>query len=858
MSHQPQLDPSSAYYVQQQAQRIASLEDLLRRNESSLSAVLGRVRDIELAVNNFNRTLAKLTPDVSLVVEDLNATKRKLDLVDNAWRSTVKDFESVVVNEIRNNKPIPLGNDPLFQRVSQEIQQQHNDIHETSSMVRRLMDTSNADGKTLKQVESDSKWLTEQLREVAASQRDFTSQQQRRNEQVSTAVQETRQEQERGLNQIRGVIEAVSKSTRDELVVRVENESRARLGLQNDFVTSFSKMREDVMKGFAQTATNLRNVDETTSSLETVLRAEVRSRMTKMEELNRRSDIVEERLRREALSAAEYLKALDNQLGSAIREVRDATAAECKGQLEEIWREVGDLKQRSVAARGRGAGSPPARGRGGPAAASATPAVVVDEGEEQNELSHQRSRLRLETELSKHKEEILATVDKRLKSTTALIENYATKQELTDATEVLSMKMDAKLKHDVRPPSTPEPSTGTAGSNAVSKARVRQLEGRIDHTEKQVSAVSDAVKEVHDDLVEKVSGMEKHMAALDGIQKKLQQNFERDHEQMQEYLQNIREQIVNMLDDSESPAQSPKKKPPPERVEGKDPDTTFQMDDTASTQEEPPSPSNRAMASYHILDDQIKLLNKVTRNLEQELQREHSDLKAALEQQSEHVKKLHKRQEEDGSRLKSEFESFRRKQGEDISTVTDRLEEHTEVTADQLAKLSDEIRIVRLEASGGVSTRPEEPSSSELKKRVSSVEAAFEAMKAEVATKSVVESMMADQFHDQVIPTIRNEIANLERTLKPEVVESSQQTMAPEPVAEEKSSAAAEEKPSDEGQPGYVPVEQKLEVTATDEGNTNEPSTGEAKLDVAQTEDSKDPKPAEEARPQTDAENDGK
>jgi uncharacterized phage infection (PIP) family protein YhgE len=665
----------------QAASRVGGLEDLLRRNEGSLGAALGRIKEVETALNTMHRALGRIGPDLSSTIEEMRGQKRRVDMVDQSHGSRMREMEGALLQEIRNNKPVPLTADPTFLRLSQDFAQVASEVQETIGQVRRLTDAVSADGKALRTIESDTRWLAEQARDQVAAQRDFANAQGRKNEQVAQDVHKVQEEIVQVDSGLRKIIDAAVKASREELLLRLDQESKARGALQADFVAAFGRMREDVIKGFTETATNLRNLDETAHSLETVLRAEVRSRMASSEEFEKRVEVVEERLRREALSAAEYLKALDSQMSAALRDVRDVSASECKSQLDTVWRSVDDLNDQVKKINGK------------MAAAS----------QSNDEMTASRTKLMIETAVQDARADMAKVMESRIASATAEIEGCATKSELHELRTRLDLKLQEAQRRESRVKFDSTTSAGASapehGSSTATGMKIKKLGERLDDSEKQLLVVAEAVRDVHEELVEKLERVETQSRALDALQKSLQEAFDRDQTSVQEQTGALRHQLMDVMEEIER--LKPARTDPNSTTASERPPTTDATGPVESTEtpDRPPAsngsptnaPSPTLAYSHRALEGQIHALKKDLSTLQHEMRRDVAECKTQQDQLFDRHVALSKQERDDITAVKRDLQAVSSRAQENAEQLSDRLHEITESTNVNFAKLNDDV-----------------------------------------------------------------------------------------------------------------------------------------------------------------------
>lgn len=698
--------------------RIGSLEDLLRRNEGSLASALGRVKDIETALNTMHRALGRIGPDLAGAIDELRGTKRKVDLVDATCQSKLREVESGLMQELRNQKPIPLPSDPVFQRLSSEFSQVQGELQETISQTRRLTDAAAADSKAIRALEQDSRWIAEQTRDQIATQREFSSGVTRRMDGLAADVRRTQEEIQTVDSGLRKIIDAAVKAAREEVIVRLEQESKARMALQADFITAFGRMREDVIKGFTETAANLKNLDETAHSLETVLRAEVRSRMSGQEELGKRVDSVEDRLKREAISAAEYLKALDTQMSAALRDVRDVSASECRSQLDTVWRSVDELSDQVKKIGGRGA------------AQSAT----------NDELQTTRMKMFVDNAVHESREDIMKVVESRFRTVTAEIDGCSLKsetQELRTRFELKIQELERLAAQGGRRGSiTFDAATAGAPEHASSTAtamKMKKITERMDDAEKQLLVVAEAVRDVHEELVDKLERLDAQSASLAALQTSLRETFDRDQRAVQEQTSQLRVQLVDVMeevakirprgadDDEETkgvdkPPAKDEAKPSEAPADGEEEAVTPAADkaDAAGSPAPPATPppthnktppaSPSVRFSHRALEAQQASLRRDVDALQHELRRDLAESKAQQAQLFDRHVALQKLHREDVGSLKSDLAAISDRAQQNAEQLSDRLHEVTETTNDNFAKLNEDLASVRSQSASALPT----------------------------------------------------------------------------------------------------------------------------------------------------------
>ena len=481
-----------SHAIAHHAERITALEDLLRRNEDSLGTVLGRMKEAELTLNNFHHALTKIGPEVAVHSEEVYHMKRKLGLVDQSWQTKAKEIDEVVAIELRGIPRNVSSGDPTISRMTGEMKAMHADLQETINQVRRLSEVSTQDGRLTKQNYEEMKWIADQMREHGGNFREVITAQEARNQRYEQQMGMMKKEIEGALGGVKQLIDAVVMSTSEEIIARVESEAKKRGILQSEVGTVVTALRDEFSNRFTEMAEQMRSVEDSRGHLETVLRAEIKSRVTAYEQSVRRLDVVEERLRSEALGAAHYLKDLDAQVARALQDVQEVTTQDSRARIEAMQQQL--TSQMALIAR-----DIPSRG----------------------DIEEMDAKLNMRFEEQMRALQAHGDVFRGVSSRGGddMIVHETVIKKLQDHTG----EMDRQL--------------------SMLGGTLEKIVQRIESSEQKTVIVAEALKDVHEDLVEKFERVEAQSMAVDALLKSLEQRFENDQEAMARQVRLVRSQL---------------------------------------------------------------------------------------------------------------------------------------------------------------------------------------------------------------------------------------------------------------------------------------------------------------------------
>jgi hypothetical protein len=280
------------FTVQQQNQRISALEELLRRTEGSLTAVLTRVKDAEIGMNALHRLLSQTANENIALAKELATAKQRAEIIDRAWRSHCQQSEAALWNEVRNSKPPPPSQDPTVSRMLQEIAQQRAQLGDIEIGLNRVSDAQASDSNALRLCEQHVQNAEGQLGELVALQREGAKDTIRRFEQLFHEAGQHRADTDRAVAALK---QQQERQARDAAAM-LEQQAVSLAGFQQDAGASIRAVREEVATGLGQAFQSLRDTEAATKTLEQILRAEVQTRAQAVEQTNRKVAGVEQTL----------------------------------------------------------------------------------------------------------------------------------------------------------------------------------------------------------------------------------------------------------------------------------------------------------------------------------------------------------------------------------------------------------------------------------------------------------------------------------------------------------------------------------------------------------------------------------
>ena len=321
-------------------QRIGSLEDIVRRSENSMVHVLSRLKDVEMALTTIHRTTEKTQPEIAFLAEEVGSLKRRVDFVDATWRTSVGDLAANVQAEFR--KPAQVT--PSEMHLRSEVQALRQDMADAQQFIRRVAEQAQADNGELRQLSSGARWAGEQIQALAQQHRESIDLNDKRIAQLGNELRSFAAEVDRNASAFRATFEGGVRAMHADLSSRIENEGRQRDGLQQDVQAAVTRLRDEVVRGLSLASTNIRSLEEGQAGLEMVLRAEVKARVQKTDEITLLVDELGSHFKRDSTSAAKLLREIDTDVGSALTTTMSAQQ-DTRNLIDQLFKGQKELRQ---------------------------------------------------------------------------------------------------------------------------------------------------------------------------------------------------------------------------------------------------------------------------------------------------------------------------------------------------------------------------------------------------------------------------------------------------------------------------------------------------------------------------------
>jgi chromosome segregation ATPase len=363
--------------------------------------------------------------------------------------------------------------------------------------------------------------------------------------------------------------------------------------------------------------------------------------------------------------------------------VRDVSASECRSQLDSVWRSVDDLSEQVKKINGKSAA----------------------EKQGADEILVARTKMMIDTTVQDSREDMMRVIESRITSATAEIDGCATKSELNELRTRLELKLqevDRKETHRHSvvkfDPAAGQPEHGSSTSTGM---RVKKLSERLDDSEKQLLVVAEAVRDVHEELVEKLERVETQSKALDALQRSLQETFDRDQAVVQEQTAALRTQLMSVMEELEKtrPAggdgiatatETPPSQTPVDGAAAEATPKPASPPHEGHTAAGAGSPQSVAF-SHRALEEQLHSLRKDHSMLQHELRRDVAELKSQQDQIFDRHVGLQKAQRDDVNALKSDIGAVSARAQQNAEQLSDRLHEMTEASNENSAKHHDSV-----------------------------------------------------------------------------------------------------------------------------------------------------------------------
>eukprot|EP01062_Namystynia_karyoxenos_P062844 TRINITY_DN55703_c0_g1_i1.p1 TRINITY_DN55703_c0_g1~~TRINITY_DN55703_c0_g1_i1.p1 ORF type:complete len:872 (+),score=299.82 TRINITY_DN55703_c0_g1_i1:77-2692(+) len=348
MARQIAVVPAGAGAAMDHGRRLGSLEELLRTNEMTLSNVLMRLKDVESGLGQGTKQReAQFSTALAATQRDLAGARQRLDAVENQWRTKVQELDDKLTMQRHSAAHAA---EAQGARMGAEIAQLKQALGDLAGELRRVGTTQHSQQAHTDRAAQDANLVMGSVKQQFQQHREELVANQRRVEAALKLIGEEGKEREGLAASVRAAFESSLRAFGDQTVAMLEKEVAQRLQLAQDVVGAFQRLRDELAAAFSKHGENHQRHAAALRSVEDILRAEIRSRMQKTDELAQHLQRIDERSAGDAKTLAQALRDLDGETTKALKDLRDGFAAEYKGSLEQVARRVGELQQSLVAA----------------------------------------------------------------------------------------------------------------------------------------------------------------------------------------------------------------------------------------------------------------------------------------------------------------------------------------------------------------------------------------------------------------------------------------------------------------------------------------------------------------------------
>eukprot|EP01060_Flectonema_neradi_P031413 TRINITY_DN4758_c0_g1_i2.p1 TRINITY_DN4758_c0_g1~~TRINITY_DN4758_c0_g1_i2.p1 ORF type:complete len:679 (+),score=197.27 TRINITY_DN4758_c0_g1_i2:361-2397(+) len=226
-----------------------------------------------------------------------------------------------------------------------EISELKQHLTDVASDIRKVDAAVNEEARQSRQVENDAKWAIDGIKEQFANQRDQLQQHQQRIEGVMNLVTMEAQEREALAASIKQAFESSIHGLSDQNIKRLEVEIGKRHQLTQDIVNAFKKLRDEIGEGFQMASESQKEAEKALRSVESILRAEIRTRMQSLDMQTKQISSIDQRTANDSQVLVTGLRELDDSTTKAISEIRNSLSGDYRTALEQIATRVHELQE---------------------------------------------------------------------------------------------------------------------------------------------------------------------------------------------------------------------------------------------------------------------------------------------------------------------------------------------------------------------------------------------------------------------------------------------------------------------------------------------------------------------------------
>eukprot|EP01065_Artemidia_motanka_P033967 TRINITY_DN4104_c0_g2_i2.p1 TRINITY_DN4104_c0_g2~~TRINITY_DN4104_c0_g2_i2.p1 ORF type:complete len:878 (+),score=332.88 TRINITY_DN4104_c0_g2_i2:56-2635(+) len=328
--------------------RIGSLEELFRSNEMTVANLLSRLRDLEVNLaQGTKQREGQLASALAATQRDVAGARQRLDAAEQQWRGKVQELDDKLT---MLRQTAAHSTDAQAARLGSEVAQLKHTLGDVAAEVRRVGSAVHQQAAHGDRSQQEATVLMGGVKQQFQQQRDELLANQRQIEGALKLIGDEGREREGLAASVRAAFESSLRAFGDQTVAMLEKEVSQRLQLAQDVVGAFQRLRDELAAAFSKHGEGQERHASALRSVEDILRAEIRSRMQRTDEIAQHLKRVDERGASDARTLAQALRDLDSETTTALEDLRQGFASEYKVSLEQVARRVAELQQSLVAA----------------------------------------------------------------------------------------------------------------------------------------------------------------------------------------------------------------------------------------------------------------------------------------------------------------------------------------------------------------------------------------------------------------------------------------------------------------------------------------------------------------------------
>eukprot|EP01061_Rhynchopus_euleeides_P010745 TRINITY_DN20315_c0_g1_i2.p1 TRINITY_DN20315_c0_g1~~TRINITY_DN20315_c0_g1_i2.p1 ORF type:complete len:272 (+),score=26.29 TRINITY_DN20315_c0_g1_i2:987-1802(+) len=258
-----------------QDKRLGSIEEILHTNEMTVGNILGRLKDLELMLSQKARGQAS-AESVTVLGGEMMAAKQRLENLERSLNVGIQKLEDDVTKQSRQ---AGMQASKQATQASNELSDMRHHLAEVSGELKKIDSAVNNESRYAKQVEQDSRQALDLVTQQFNAQREQLLSHQQKIENAMQLVSLEAQERESLALSVKQAFEASLTTLNEQNRQYVQSEVQKRVQLTQDIVAAFKKLRDEIAAGFQRSMDGQQETERALKSVESILRAEIRSRM---------------------------------------------------------------------------------------------------------------------------------------------------------------------------------------------------------------------------------------------------------------------------------------------------------------------------------------------------------------------------------------------------------------------------------------------------------------------------------------------------------------------------------------------------------------------------------------------------